>query len=118
MTQGFYFVLMANLFGSIVATSYYFTMRIIDEIKNKDLICIYMVSVAYTENDKLKICEIPFGIMNGTPPIERMVFIEETIRKHLSEKLKVHNSNPNILGMSYFGQMKKKELFKYVEKLR
>lgn len=114
MTQGFYFVLMANLFGIVVATAYYFTMRIINEIKNKDLICIYIVSVAYTENNNLKLCEIPVGIMSSTPAISRIVFIQDTIRKHISKELKVDNSNPSIINMSYFGDIKRKELNRLV----
>lgn len=117
MTQGFYLVLIGNLFGIVIATAYYFTMKIIDGIKNNGLISIYMVSVAYTENDKLKVCEVPVGIMDGTPPISKMVFIQKTIREHISEKLKVYNSNPNILGVSYFGKIQKKELYKFVKEV-
>lgn len=117
MTQGFYFVLIANLFGIVIATAYYFTMRIIDEIKNNGSMSIYIVSVAYTENDKLKVCEVPVGIMDKTPTIDKMLFIEETIREHISKRLKVYNSTPNILGMSYFGKIKKKELHKFVKEV-
>lgn len=114
MTQGFYLVLIGNLFGIIIASAYYFTMKIIDGIKNNGLISIYVVSVAYTENDKLKVCEVPVGIMSTTPAIKRIVFIQDTIRKHISKELKVYNSNPSIINMSYFGDIKRKELNKLV----
>lgn len=105
----------ALIFGVLIAIGSTIAMTIINAVKEKDLIRFYKVSIAYTENGTLKICEVPVAIHGMVMPIRKMSFVDSCIQEHLEVKLKVHNSNPVIVSMSYFGKMKEKE-FKRLHK--
>lgn len=102
----------ALIFGALIAIGSTIAMTIINAVKEKDLIRFYKVSVAYIENGTLKICDIPVALRDIVTPITRMSFVDSCIQEHLEVRLKVYNSNPTIVGMSYFGKMKEKEFRK------
>lgn len=102
----------ALIFGALIAIGSTIAMTIINAVKEKDLIHFYKVSVAYTENGTLKMCEVPVAVQDIVMPIRKMSFVDSCIQEYLEVRLKVHNSNPIIVGMSYFGKMKEKEFRK------
>lgn len=102
----------ALIFGALIAIGSTIAMTIINAVKEKNLIRFYKVSIAYTENGTLKMCEVPVAIHGIVMPIRKMSFVDSCIQEYLEVRLKVHNSNPIIVGMNYFGKMKEKEFRK------
>lgn len=102
----------ALIFGALIAIGGHIAILAINAIKEIGMIYIYKVSVAYTENGALKMCEVCVTFPNEVEPLKKMVFIDSIIREYLEVKLKVRNSEPVIVGMNYFGKMKLKEIVK------